>query len=105
MSDYDYIIVGGGSSGCVLASRLSENAKHKVLLIEGGLKDQSPWIKIPATFFKVVEKGQDVVAYIGEQSEQLNNRASVVLQGKVLGGGSSVNAMLYVRGQAADYDG
>lgn len=105
MSDYDYIIVGGGSSGCVLASRLSENAKHKVLLIEGGLKDQSPWIKIPATFFKVVEKGQDVVAYVGEQSEQLNNRASVVLQGKVLGGGSSVNAMLYVRGQAADYDG
>ncbi len=104
MSQYDYIVVGGGSSGCVMASRLSENPKHKVLLIEGGAKDSSPWIKIPATFFKVVHKGDDVVMYSGPASEALNGRESHVLQGKVIGGGSSVNAMLYIRGQAEDYD-
>lgn len=104
MSSFDYIVVGGGSSGCVVASRLSENSSNKVLLIECGRKDTSPWIKIPATFFKVIEKGRDIVAYVGEKSERLNNRESVVLQGNVIGGGSSVNAMIYIRGQAQDYD-
>ena len=104
MSQYDYIIVGGGSSGCVMASRLSENPANRVLLIESGAKDNSPWIKIPATFFKVVEKGVDVVMYKGEQTDHLNKRDSFVLQGHVIGGGSSVNAMLYIRGQAEDYD-
>lgn len=104
MDNFDYIVVGGGSSGCVMAARLSENPSNKVLLIESGLRDSSPWIKIPATFFKVVEKGRDVVAYAGEKSPLLNNRDSIVLQGHVIGGGSSVNAMLYVRGQPQDYD-
>ena len=104
MDNFDYIVVGGGSSGCVMAARLSENPSNKVLLIESGLRDSSPWIKIPATFFKVVEKGRDVVAYVGEKSPLLNNRDSIVLQGHVIGGGSSVNAMLYVRGQPQDYD-
>lgn len=104
MDQYDYIVVGGGSSGCVLASRLSENSTNNVLLIESGAADKSPWIKIPATFFKVIEKGEDVVAYVGEKSPLLNNRDSVVLQGNVIGGGSSVNAMIYIRGQAEDYD-
>lgn len=104
MSSFDYIVVGGGSSGCVVASRLSENSSNRVLLIECGGKDTSPWIKIPATFFKVIEKGRDIVAYVGEKSERLNNRESVVLQGNVIGGGSSVNAMIYIRGQAQDYD-
>ncbi|MEZ5537949.1 MAG: FAD-dependent oxidoreductase [Thiolinea sp.] len=104
MDKFDYIVVGGGSSGCVMASRLSENSSNKVLLIESGANDSSPWIKIPATFFRVVEKGDDVHMYEGDASADLNDRPSFVLQGNVIGGGSSVNAMLYVRGQAQDYD-
>ena len=83
MTEYDYIIVGGGSSGCVMASRLSENRAHQVLLIESGHKDSHPWIHVPATFFKVIEKGRDIVAYVGEKDPNVNNRDSIVLQGRV----------------------
>lgn len=101
---FDYIVVGGGSSGCVMASRLSEDPANRVLLIESGHKDGHPWIHIPSTFFKVIEKGRDIVAYIGEPTPELNNRPSIMIQGHVIGGGSSVNAMLYVRGHANDYN-
>ncbi len=104
MNEFDYIVVGGGSSGCVMASRLSEDPAMRVLLIESGRKDDHPWVHIPATFFKVIEKGRDIVAYVGEKSEGVNGRDSIVLQGHVLGGGSSVNAMIYVRGHANDYN-
>lgn len=104
MEAFDYIVVGGGSSGCVMASRLSEANEMRVLLIESGRKDTNRWIHIPATFFKVLEEGRDAVAYVGEPSEALNGRPPIVPQGHVIGGGSSVNAMLYVRGQADDYD-
>lgn len=104
MEQFDYIVVGGGSAGCVMAARLSENPQHKVLLIESGRRDDNRWIKIPATFFKVVAAGRDVVAYAGEKNSHLNGRNNVVLQGHVIGGSSSVNAMLYIRGQAKDYD-
>ena len=105
MDQFDYIVIGGGSSGCVVASRLSEDPGSRVLLIESGRRDDDRWIKTPATFFKVIEKGRDIVAYVGEPSERVNGRPSIVLQGHVIGGGSSVNAMLYVRGQSQDYDG
>lgn len=105
MEQFDYIVVGGGASGCVMASRLSENASKRVLLIESGRRDDDRFIKIPATFFKVIEKGRDIVAYVGEPSPRVNGRPTVVLQGQVIGGGSSVNAMIYIRGQAQDYDG
>lgn len=104
MQEYDYIIVGGGSSGCVLASRLSEDSRNRVLLIESGQRDTDKYIHIPATFFKVLEKGRDALFYASEPEKGLNGRPSVVPQGHVLGGGSSVNAMVYIRGSRQDYD-
>ncbi|WBU59278.1 GMC family oxidoreductase [Paracoccus albus] len=104
MADFDIIVAGGGSAGCVLAAELSADPGLKVLLIEAGRRDINPWIHIPATFFKVMRGGRDAIVYEGEAEEGLNNRPFLVPQGYVLGGGSSVNAMLYVRGQAQDYD-
>jgi choline dehydrogenase-like flavoprotein len=104
MAAYDYIIVGGGSSGCVLANRLSENPRHTVLMIESGGRDADPFIHIPATFFKVLEKGVDVHGYVSEPEKGLNGRPQIVPQGNVLGGGSSINAMIYIRGHRNDYD-
>ncbi|WP_246677385.1 MULTISPECIES: GMC family oxidoreductase N-terminal domain-containing protein [unclassified Mesorhizobium] len=89
MPTYDYIVVGGGSSGCVLANCLSENPAHKVLRIESGRADKDPWIHIPATFFKVLAKGIDIHPYVSEPEKGLNGRPQIVPQGDVLGGGSS----------------
>ncbi len=104
MQDYDYIVAGGGSAGCVLASRLSEDPRNRVLLIESGQRDTDKYIHIPATFFKVLEKGRDALFYASEPEKGLNGRPSIVPQGHVLGGGSSVNAMVYIRGSRQDYD-
>lgn len=104
MNAYDFIVVGGGSAGCVLAERLSANPAYSVLLIERGRKDTNPWIHIPATFFKVIEQAKDVHFYSSEPDKGMNGRPTIVPQGKVIGGGSSLNAMIYVRGAASDYD-
>jgi choline dehydrogenase-like flavoprotein len=104
MAGFDYIVAGGGSSGCVVAARLSENPANKVLMIESGQKDTDKYIHIPATFFKVLERGRDAMVYMGEPERGLNGRPTIVPQGHVIGGGSSVNAMIYVRGQKQDYD-
>lgn len=105
MESFDYIVIGAGSAGCLLANRLSQNSQNQVLVVESGRADKDPWIHIPATFFKVIDKGIDIHPYASDPVEGMNNRPSFVPQGKVLGGGSSVNAMIYIRGHRNDYDG
>lgn len=102
METYDYIIVGGGSSGCVLANRLVSAGK-RVLLLEAGPRDNTPFIHIPATFVRVLGTKRTWM-YRTEPEPGANGRVLTVPQGRTLGGGSSVNAMIYIRGQAEDYD-
>jgi len=101
---YDYIIVGAGSAGCVLAARLTENSAATVLLLEAGGRDTAKEIHIPAAFSKLFKTDVDW-NYSTEPEPFLNNRKLYWPRGKVLGGSSSINAMIYIRGNAADYDG
>ncbi len=101
---YDYVIVGAGSAGCVLANRLSEDPSTRVLLIEAGGKDRSPNIKIPAAFPNQFHTKLDW-DYATEPEPHVDNRPQYIPRGKALGGSSSMNAMLYVRGRPLDYDG
>lgn len=101
--EFDYVIVGGGSAGCVLAARLAAESGGRVALVEQGRRDTSRWIHIPATFFKALQS-RDAEAVVSEPDPSLDGLRFPVPQGRVLGGGSSVNGMLYMRGQARDYD-
>ncbi len=101
---YDYIIVGAGSAGCVLANRLSEDPSVRVLLLEAGGKDRSLKIKIPAAFPEQFHTKLDW-DYATEPEPHVDGRSLFIPRGKVLGGSSSMNAMLYVRGRPLDYDG
>jgi len=104
MDNYDYVIVGAGSAGCLLAARLSEDRNTRVLLIEAGGSDRSPKIKIPAAFAQQFRTKLDW-DYETEPEPGCDDRRLYVPRGKSLGGSSSMNAMLYVRGCAVDYDG
>lgn len=103
-NNYDFIIVGAGSAGCLLADRLSENASLKVLLIEAGPEDKSLYIHMPKGIGKLLADPEHCYFFPTEPEEGNGNRAEFWVRGKTLGGSSSVNGMMYNRGQPADYD-
>lgn len=104
MTQYDYIIVGAGSAGCVLAERLSESGKYTVLVLEAGGKADSFWFKIPVGFAKTYYDPNCNWMYYTEPEAQLSNRKIYAPRGKVQGGSGSINAMIYVRGAPRDFD-
>lgn len=103
MTEFDYVVVGGGSAGCVLAGGLAQDGRFTVALLEEGRSDSNPWIHIPATLHKVLDS-QDVTRVVSDPDDSLEGNRYVVPQARVLGGGSSVNGMIYMRGQPQDYD-
>jgi len=103
-SGYDYIIVGAGSAGCVLANRLSEDGAASVLLLEAGPPDRHPYISIPLGMGRMHDRAMFDWGYETEAEPNLNGRTIEAMRGKVLGGSSSINVMAYTRGNRGDYD-
>jgi choline dehydrogenase len=101
---FDYVIVGAGSAGCVLANRLSENPQTRVLLLEAGPRDTAFWIHVPLGYGKLFTRTDINWAYESEPEPALNGRRIFTPRGKVLGGSSSINGLVYIRGQAEDFD-
>lgn len=101
---FDYIIVGAGSAGCVLANRLSANGRYRVLLLEAGGRGLNPWIHIPIGYAKLFQNSRYNWKYETEPEPELNGRRVYQPRGKVLGGTSAINGLVYIRGQKEDYD-
>src|ERR1700674_1343887 len=101
---YDFIVTGAGSAGCPVAARLSESGRYRVLLLEAGGPDRNPWIHVPLGYTKTYTDPRVNWMFDSEPEEELNGRTMYQPRGKVLGGTSSINGMIYMRGNAADYD-
>ncbi len=104
MSEYDYVIIGAGTAGCVLANRLSADPSVEVALLEAGGKDDYFWIDVPVGYLYTIGNPRTDWCYMTEPEPGLNGRTIGYARGKVLGGCSSINAMIYMRGQKSDYD-
>ena len=102
---YDFIVTGAGSAGCAVAGRLSESGRYRVLLLEAGTKDTNPWIHIPLGYTKTYTDPRVNWMFDSEPEKELNGRTLYQPRGKVLGGTSSINGMVYMRGTPTDYDG
>ena len=103
--EYDYIIVGAGSAGCVLANRLSADGSHSVLLIEAGPKSRALSLKIPAAVLTNLKSTRHNWAFQGEPEPELAGRSLRHDRGRTLGGSSSINGMVFIRGHALDFEG
>ena len=103
-ASFDYVIVGAGTAGCVLANRLSACGRYRVLLIEAGGSDSYPWIHVPVGYLFTIDNPRTDWCFRTEPDAGLNGREIIYARGKVLGGCSSINAMIYMRGQRSDYD-
>jgi len=101
---YDYIVTGAGSAGCAVAARLSESGRHRVLLLEAGGEDRYPWIHVPMGYGRLFSNPRVNWMYESEPEPELEGRSMYQPRGKVLGGTSSINGMVYMRGNPADYD-
>ena len=104
IGSFDFIVTGAGSAGCVMAARLSESGKYRVLLLEAGGKDSNPWIHIPMGYAKLFNNPAVNWMFDSEPEEELEGRTMYQPRGKVLGGTSSINGMIYIRGTPSDYD-
>ncbi|MET0778323.1 MAG: GMC family oxidoreductase N-terminal domain-containing protein, partial [Pseudomonas mandelii] len=105
LDEFDYIVVGAGPAGCLLANRLSADPQHRVLLLEAGGRDNYAWIHIPVGYLFCIGNPRTDWCFKTEAQPGLQGRALSYPRGKVLGGCSSINGMIYMRGQSGDYDG